>query len=91
MPDWIDFRRMCLQPLMQLKWRPGDGERIRIMLLERVRIAYGMGFEEFSRLDDQTIQELIGDERLAGFALKRGPVPGPEELEGLLLEIQRWS
>ncbi len=65
--------------------------RVRVLLRERVRIAYGMEREEFGALKPEELEELIQNEALADFALERGREPTPGELEALLLEIQRWG
>ena len=54
-------------------------------------IAYGMAEDEMDSLEDDELRDMISDEVLADFALGKGGDPEPEELDSILLRIQKWE
>jgi len=73
-------------PFIQTK----DTSRIRYLFLEKVRLAQGYSLEDFQKLSEEEVANLIGSEELAEFALNFERLYSTEELEIVLLHIQRW-
>ena len=67
-----------------------DCDRIRYIYLERLRMTHGLSIEEFKDLSYDELYDIIKDQDLVDFALEWDRKYYGEELENILIKIQKY-
>lgn len=67
-----------------------DCDRIRYIYLERLRMTHGLSIEEFKDLSYDELYDIIKDPDLVDFALEWDKKYYGEELENILIKIQKY-
>ncbi|MGQ9581893.1 MAG: DUF4350 domain-containing protein [Thermoplasmatota archaeon] len=80
---------LSLYHLAERRFQPQDKWRLRLALLDRLRVSLGLYPEEFSRLGEGELSRLLGDERL--MSLIRDPDAVPlERMEEMVELVAAW-
>ncbi len=85
-----NIRHKTIYNLHNQNIRSGDSNRIRHLLLEKVRLALGVSKEDFRQINTRRLKMLLNDDELIQFLL--GPRQNLEdrELEDILIKIRDW-
>jgi hypothetical protein len=65
-----------------------DLDELKKVILDRIRISYGMSVEDFSDLSWDQLREKVGNDEIIRF-LRKGKFRGG--VEGLMLEVMEWD
>lgn len=80
--------RTGVAELVEPELLESDLDELKRVILDRIRISYGMSVEDFSDLSWDQLREKVGNDEVIRF-LRKGKYKGG--VEGLMLEVMEWE
>ena len=87
----FNLKNYKLDQLRNIQVQERDSDRIRMLLLERVRIRKGLTKDDFEYLSADELYDIIEDDMLTDFILDVDAKYSRMDLEEILLRIRSWE
>jgi len=93
-PELVHRQRIFkpnLDELMVNRLTARDSERVRKILVEKIRLTRGYSIEEFKALSLSDLEDIIDDDELMDFIAEKNRRYTPEQLKAMLSAAKEWG